>query len=224
MVHLKSAKPAESQAEGVSIYLLSQNKQSLEKTYLAQSARVEDQKWTFHQVEIFSPQEFSQETLDTLSIDDITLDLRSFLAVESGANPSQMSLWQLNSVISQLKSSGSNVEALWTIWHMKLAYAASILVMGLIALAIATLGLGPYVNVPLAFIITFVYYSLFMFGISAAEKAAVSPITGAWSTNILFTLLSLGRLFVYLKPDLIAKGIDLLLRRHKTSDQIETTS
>ena len=79
-------------------------------------------------------------------------------------------LWQLGDAISQLKSSGSNVEALRTAWHAKLAYAASILVMAFVATAIVSWKDNIYIAVTVALLCTFLYFAVYTLGTTLGQR------------------------------------------------------
>lgn len=213
VVNIRQAKPAEGTGEGVVIYQLGRDRLSLEKTYSAASFVIRDDEWTFYDVQVYTPDDFSQESRPELTLPRLRQDLNSFIVISRGGDPSQLPLWQLKEVISQLRTSGANVEALRTLWHMRFAYAASMIIMGLISLTIITFGFSLYVNVPVAFVLIFIYYGMFMFGVSAAEKAVLSPIVGAWGANVIFVMICLVRLAHYLRPDLAARLKTALLGR-----------
>lgn len=63
---------------------------------------------------------------------DLRTDVSSFLIVDPKTRLESLPLLQLGAEIKRLRDSGSNIERLQTAWHMKLAYAGSVLVMALI--------------------------------------------------------------------------------------------
>ena len=89
---------------GFSGYELSDDGLSIKRIVQASTFTAEPNHWALQDVRVYTP--------DT------------FRLVSTGTKPQQLPLWQLGDAISQLKSSGSNVEALRTAWHAKLAYAA----------------------------------------------------------------------------------------------------
>jgi len=83
---------------------------------------------------------------------------------------------------------------------MKLAYAGSLLVMALIALAAVSIFGTLFVIIPVGLVTTFCYYGLFVLCASAGEKGLVPPALAAWGANALFAAfagvrLLLGRSF-----------------------------
>ena len=95
------------------------------------------------------------------------------------------SLWQIGADIERLKKSGSNVEALRTGWHMKLAYAASLVVMSLVAVALITWKENLYINLGLGLVITFIFYAILTVSGTLGENGRLSPIVAAWSPVVL---------------------------------------
>ena len=115
--------------------------------------------------------------------------------------PQQLPLWQLGDAISQLKSSGSNVEALRTAWHAKLAYAASILVMAFVATAIVSWKDNIYIAVTVALLCTFLYFAVYTLGTTLGQRGILHPFLAAWTANLIALFFAFWRL------------IPLLLRR-----------
>lgn len=113
-------------------------------------------------------------------------DVRSFLSIDPKTSMDSLPFWQLGREIERLRSSGSNIERLQTAWHMKLAYACSVLIMALIALAMVSLCTSLYVMIPVGLVVTFCYYGLFVVFASAGEKGLLPPFAAAWAANMLF--------------------------------------
>jgi len=136
---------------------------------------------------------------------DFVLPLRqdpeTFRLVSTGTKPQQLPLWQLGDAISQLKSSGSNVEALRTAWHAKLAYAASILVMAFVATAIVSWKDNIYIAVTVALLCTFLYFAVYTLGTTLGQRGILHPFLAAWTANLIALFFAFWRL------------IPLLLRR-----------
>lgn len=117
-----------------------------------------------------------------------------FLIIDPKTKLESLPLWQLGSEIQRLRDSGSNIERLQTAWHMKLAYAASVLVMALIALAVISVFGSLYVIIPVGLVTTFCYYGLFVLFASAGENGLVPPVLAAWAANALFASLAGARM------------------------------
>ena len=108
--------------------------------------------------------------------------------------PEQLSFWLLGEAITRLRDAGSNVEGLQTLWHGKLAYAASLMVMALVAAAIVSWRDNVYMAVALAIVVTFVVYVLTLFGDTMGQRGLVPPVAGAWGPQVILLCIALLRL------------------------------
>lgn len=79
---------------------------------------------------------------------------------------------------------------------MKWAYGASILTMGLLAMALISVGEGIYINALLSLGSLFLFYFVFMSGVSAAQGATIPSWLGAWAANIIIGGSALIRLLI----------------------------
>lgn len=199
VVHLDTVTPSKGDGEALSAYLLSQDGVSISQIVRAKTFTVTKGAWELHDVSLFTPENFGQESREsyTLALDQ---DVADFAIIAPKAKPNTLPLWQLGQAIDKLSASGSNVEGLRTAWHMKIAYAASLLVMGLIAVAIITWRDSIYLTITLALLCTFVFYVVFTVGGTLGEKGIVSPFIAAWSANILAASLAVARLVYVLRP------------------------
>lgn len=93
-------------------------------------------------------------------------------------NPQQLPLWLLGEAIGKLRGAGSNVEALLTAWHGKLAYAASLMVMAVLAAAIVSWRDNVYLAVALSMAVIFVTYALTLFGESMGQRGLLPAYAG----------------------------------------------
>lgn len=103
-----------------------------------------------------------------------------FFLNRKGSKPQQLPLWQLNDAIQKLGMAGANVEGLRTAWHGKVAYAASLMVLAVLAVALVSWEDTMYMAVGLAIIMILVSYSLIMFGDSLGQRGIVPPMLAAW--------------------------------------------
>ena len=193
IVELNEALPAEGRGVGATLYQMASDGHSLERIIRAEKFRQAEGIWQFEQTEDCDPAAFVCHAISTLAL-PLKQDLRSFLVADPRQDPSTFSLWQLGAVIHRLKATGSNVDGLRAAWHMKLAYAFSLVVMGLLSLALVSWRDNVYLNILLGLVLTFAYYSLTLVGLTAGEKGIVPPLIGAWAGNILFSTLAVGRL------------------------------
>jgi lipopolysaccharide export system permease protein len=96
-----------------------------------------------------------------------------------------MTIWELEETIKALQSAGTNVQHLQTAWHMKLAYAFSIPVLALLALAVSRTWENMFLNICLGLGLTFIFYMLYVLGGSLGENLILSPLLGGWLGNYL---------------------------------------
>ena len=145
---------------GFSGYELSDDGLSIKRIVQASTFTAEPSHWALQDVRVYTPDTFTQEQEPDFVL-PLRQDPETFRLVSTGTKPQQLPLWQLGDAISQLKSSGSNVEALRTAWHAKLAYAASILVMAFVATAIVSWKDNIYIAVTVALLCTFLYFAVY---------------------------------------------------------------
>jgi lipopolysaccharide export system permease protein len=193
LIKLDEALPSKRTGKGVTIYELSTEGLEWEKIVRAGAFEAEPNAWILHDVEEWSPKTFAAERFPILRV-ELKQDLKAFIAMDPHRDPTQLPLWQLGQVIDDLSSSGSNVEGLRTIWHMKLSYAFSILVMGLLALALSALYDNVYLNIALALLLTFAFYGLTVVFVSAGQKGFMAPAVAAWLGDALVCVLASGLL------------------------------
>lgn len=202
VVSLDRANPEQGLGQGVHVYVYGEGN-ALQRIIQAEGFEIRDQGWELHGATVHETATFRISEEDSLFL-DITQDLAAFRVLQARFDPTALSLWQLGRVISYLEGAGSNVERLRTAWHMKWAYAFSLLVMTLIALALATMIDSVYANIALGLGIVFVYHVLFVLGASLGERGLLSPFVGAWLGNIFFGLLAGTRLFWCFAPNDLA--------------------
>lgn len=151
--------------------------------------RAEAGRWLVRDAVRISPDSFVSEPAQ-----DMTLPLQqdaSVFFVSDQDRPQQLPLWLLGESIRKLRAAGSNVEALLTAWHSKLAYPASLIVMAVLAAAIVAWRSNVYLAVALSMAIIFVAYTLTLFGESIGQRGLLPPIVAAWGPNALLLVLAL---------------------------------
>lgn len=193
MVHFASARPSTGEGTDITVYQLSEKQQTIQWIFTAKTFKSTADGWLLHDVRVFSPEEFATQVQPEVRL-YLTQSLSAFEVVSPQANPAQLPLWQLGAVIDSLARSGSNVEILRTAWHGKVAYAFSILSMALLALAVTSFGRNIYVNITASLLATFVFYGVYIMGMTMGERGIVPAFVGAWFGNVLFGLTSLSRL------------------------------
>lgn len=174
-------------------YELSPDGQNILRIVKADTFNAKPGTWTLNGVHTYTPDTFSQDESDSLVL-PLRQDPDTFRLVSSGTKPQQLPIWQLGDAIDQLKASGSNVEALRTAWHAKLAYAASILVMAFVATAIVSWKDNIYVAVTVALVSTFLYFAVYTLGTTLGQRGMLPPIIAAWGANFVAIGLSFWRL------------------------------
>lgn len=193
IVELDRLWPARGEAQGVTVFEMTGDRQAVTRILTAQRADAAPGDWRLYDVRELHPGDFSVTAMDELAL-PFQQNPKTFLHVAPGVDPSRLPMWTLARVISELDAAGSNVERLLTSWHMKWAYAFSVLAMGLIALAMVTLFENVYLNVALSLVVTFAYYAVFMIGVTLGQKGMLPPWLGAWLGNVIFYALAGGRL------------------------------
>ena len=196
VAHIGLCYPAQGKGEDIQVYKLDKTGIGINEIIKAKTFNVEDGRWLLANGETLVPAEYARTPFVTLAL-PIRQDLRAFQVVGGRTEKAtQLPLGELSATIKHLKQAGSNVEVLRTIWHGKLAYAASIVVLGLLALVVVQLTNNMYKAVALALLIAFLYYSINTFGLSLGEKGIVPPPLGAWLANMLFCCVGLSYLFL----------------------------
>ena len=150
--------------------------------------------WVAADAERVHPDTYRREKLPRLEL-PLHQDPELFFSTESNSLQ-QLPLWQLGDAIEQLGQAGSNVEGLRTVWHGKISYAASLVVMALLGAAIVSWNSNIYIAVALSMAATFIMYSLTMFGESLGQMGSLPPVMAAWGPDALLLLVALGRLYL----------------------------
>lgn len=150
--------------------------------------------WVAADAERVHPDTYRREKLPRLEL-PLHQDPELFFSTESNSLQ-QLPLWQLGDAIELLGQAGSNVEGLRTVWHGKISYAASLVVMALLGAAIISWNSNIYIAVALSMAATFVMYSLTMFGESLGQMGSLPPVMAAWGPDALLLLVALGRLYL----------------------------
>ncbi len=178
VVNLAQVVPAKGQGSGLAAYELSSDGMSIARVIRAGSFTASHGNWELRDVTVFDPTGYLSTRHD----------------------PSRLPLWQLGDAIDRLSASGSNVEGVRTAWHMKLAYAASLVVMAVVAAAVVTWRDNIYLCIGLALVITFLFYTMFTVGGTLGQKGIVPPPLAAWGADALILSIATARLAWHLKP------------------------
>lgn len=173
---------------GLSAYRLSDDGLRFTSIVRAPSFTARPGAWTAHGAVRVSPETFLSEAPQELVL-PLAQDPAVFF-VSSQDNPQQLPLWLLGEAIHKLRSAGSNVEGLLTAWHGKLAYAASLMVMAVLAAAIVSWKDNVYVAVALSMAVIFVTYAMTLFGESMGQRGLLPPAVAAWGPDALLLILA----------------------------------
>lgn len=192
IVHADNAWPSRSRATGITVYELAPDTDRLIRILSATKALVDENGWGLLEVSELDVRTY-RSTEQKSRFLSVRQNLRSFMAVDT-SDKGQLPLWELTRVIKELKESGSNVEVLETAWHARWAYSFSLLVMAVLGLAVTTFTEKAYVGVGLALVGVFIFYGVYMIGLSAGQEGIVPPVVGAWLANGVFGTLSCARL------------------------------
>ena len=182
IVTAEEAFPGKSRAEGITVYEFTTDNQELIRILTARKALVDDQGWGLLDVYELDTRTFVGVNRLSQFL-SVRQNLKAYAAVEVKGDKSRLSLFQLSKAIKKLQESGSNVEILQTLWHSKLSYAFSVLVMALLALALVTWSENMYANIGLALLFVFTQYGIHVMGVTAGEKGVLPPIVAAWLGN-----------------------------------------
>ena len=196
IVHIGLCYPAQGKGENLQAYSLDATGTTITKIIKAKTFSVEDGKWILVDGEILTPASYTQSAFEKMEL-PLRQHLQTFQLGEarSGQQASQLSLGELSKSIKRLRQAGSNVEILRTIWHGKLAYAASLMVLGALALVISQATRNIYKAVALSLVVAFLYYGLSTLGASLGQKGILPPPIGAWLGNAFFGVACLLRFF-----------------------------
>ncbi|EGB13650.1 permease YjgP/YjgQ family protein [Pseudodesulfovibrio mercurii] len=193
IVQAKEAQPSKSRASDITIYEFTTDNQELIRILNAKKALIDDHGWGLLDVHELDTRTFI--TVDRPSqFLSVRQNLKAYAAVELKGDTAQLPLIELSRAIARLQESGSNVEMLLTIWHGKLSYAFSMVVMALLALVLVTFSENVYANIGLALILIFIQYGMHVVGATAGEKGVLPPILAAWLGNGIMAALASLRL------------------------------
>ncbi|WP_028575622.1 LptF/LptG family permease [Desulfonatronovibrio hydrogenovorans] len=192
IVFAEKAWPKRGEGRGITVYQLD-GSDRIREVIQAGRFTARPGEWILENPVIIRTHEFQKLEKDTHEL-VLKTDLSSFSAMASRLPYESLSIFTLGGIISDLRESGSNVERLATAWHSKIAYAFALVVMTILALALATLIRNIYALVTLSLVIVFLYYTVYVFGVSYAEEGIIAPVLGAWLANIVFGVLGLGQI------------------------------
>lgn len=190
VVHLGEADPETETGTDFLAYQLSEDDKLLRQMIRAKKFAVKKNVWHLYEATVITPDTYGYNVTAEITL-PIKQNLKAFLAIDPDTKPAHLPVWSLRDAINSLERSGSNVEILRTTYHSRFAYAASLVVMGVLGLAIVLWRNNVYIAVGTGLIITFVFYACTTLFISLGEKGALSPIIAGWFPVGLFFAVSL---------------------------------
>ena len=192
MVSLGTLRPDNS-GENFTAYEITDDRLELRRIVSARRYQGRVSRWELFDVKEMEPTAFRSAKSPSLVL-PLNQDPATFRMFYKSSKPQQLPLWQLGRTIKRLSASGSNVESLKTTGHTKLAYAASLVIMALIAVALVSWTDNIYLATPLALVCTFLYYAVFTLGTALGQRGVLPPVPAAWGANIIALLLACLRL------------------------------
>lgn len=205
IVRAARLKPAKGEAQDISVYEMSADRQSVKRIITAKRAKARAGNWTMLDATVLDPGQFTAQHMAELDI-PLQQDPMTFMHIDPNVDPASLPMWQLARVIERLDASGSNVERLRTAWHMNWSYAFSIMAMALLALALVTLFENVYLNIGLSLVLTFLYYVVYMIGATMGQKGMLPPWLGAWLGNIVFCAIAGARVAWVTRPAALTRS------------------
>jgi lipopolysaccharide export system permease protein len=187
--------PYREEAENVRVYELSPDGSSILAIHAAKQARSSSSGWTLLEVETITPPDFGHKNFSLLAL-DIRQDLESFKNFLRYTKNSVMEIGDLRNTIKRLEQAGANMEAMRINYYGRFAYAASILVMGLLALSVSAYTENIYLGVLFSLLCVFLFFTLNTYLNTMGEIGAIPPLMAAWGGNGIFMAISGGYIFL----------------------------
>lgn len=199
VVYLGETHPEQGTGEDFLAYKLSADDKQLLQMLRAERFAVKNKVWHLYEATVITPETYGYELEPEMTI-PLRQNLSAFLAIDPGTKPSHLPAWLLRNAIAGLERSGSNVEALRTSYYSHFAYAASIIVMGVMGLAIILWRNNVYLAVGIGLVFTFFYYASTTICVSLGEKGVLNPLAAAWLPSGIFFVLGLAAIIYRIRP------------------------
>ncbi len=185
---------ADGDGTGLTAFHVGENDSEIDALVRAKKARGDASHWIAIDGEYVNPETYERRLFTEMDI-PIAQSPELFFSTAS-ASIQQQPIWQLGETIIKLRNAGSNVEGLRTIWHGKISYSFSLVVMALLGAALVLWNANIYVAVFASLAGTFALYALTLFGESLGQRGILPPIVAAWAPDILLSCISLSRLYL----------------------------
>ena len=181
--------------KNLTAYKLSSDAKEIEEIIRAKNVFVEDRVWKLENVVKYNPSQF-ETTKENAFVLPVSQSIRFYFISTADEKPQSLSFFVLTEAIEKLKTSGSNIENLLTIWHSKITYAVMVIVFSVLAVAIISYKENIYLAVIMATVIAFISYALNVLGISLGQSGKLPPVFAAWFPCILLFLLGYLRIYI----------------------------
>ena len=145
----------------------------------AESGRIAQGEWLLEGVRVELPDRFRIRERESLTL-ALGAEAEDLVSQKQRFDIREMSLWELERAMDKLERTGVNTEAMATLWHQKLSYALSLVVMALIGLAATRSGRSTVLVICLGLLLGFVFYGLFVLGGQMGEKGVLPPWLAGW--------------------------------------------
>ncbi len=172
-------------------YRMSENGDTVEEIVSGKSVRIVDENWHLDGVVQSFPNTFSEKAFDKYIMPFERDNSVLFLVEDESVNPADLPIQYLYSALQELVASGTNVEALRTAIHSKIAYAGSFCVLTILAFALLAWRENVYICLAVGVGIVFVFYvSVTVLG-NLGASGIVPALVAAWSPHVLLSSFSL---------------------------------
>lgn len=205
IVHIGSANLATNSGSNFLAYTISDDGITFSSILKAAKFTIHKEYWELFDGSIATPKTFSREKFTLYQL-RLTQDLKVF-RTSNVSDLKSLPLWDLSNIIRRLQDAGSNVEVYKVALHAKVAYAGTILVMGLIALVISQLTTNIYRSVISSILIVFIFFFLDRTANIFGEEGVISPFIAAWFAD--FFMFFIGACF-FLYPITRQKYYDFI--------------
>jgi lipopolysaccharide export system permease protein len=179
ILHLDAVFPGADRIEGVRLIRVGDGFDRAERILRAREGKITGERWTLRQVSELRPEMFSVRRSESLAL-DLGVEVADLVSKQRQLDIRKMALWELGRAMRDLEKTGANTEAMATLWHQKLAYAFSLIVMTLVGLAAARSGRNTVLVICLGLLVGFIFYGLFVLGGQMGERGVLSPWLGGW--------------------------------------------
>lgn len=171
--------PASRQLKGLKLFYLQEGFSGIEKIVSAARGKITEDEWLLQKVEESIPGRFTSKKQESLEV-RIDKSAESFIMAREKEDAEKMSLWKLGNMIKGLERAGVNLEVFLTTWHMKIAYAFSILVLTLTGLCISRLWENVFLNISVGVVMIFIYYGVYVMGGGLGKNGVLPPWFAGW--------------------------------------------